>query len=221
MTRALLPNTSAREQRLLSGLVDRTTSHWTRAFSLDGGGDDDADREPTQQCWMMTLSPLRIKKPRPLILTTCDPRTHTSVWKEALQQMDHQLSDLEDRFDDHHVVWFMVACSLGVEHTVYTHGLSRESNSRRRAWPTDGEEPFSCMLSPRGPRCQAGLVNSLCNSWIWRRVGQARQVSQSLHSDLLREKEQSLQERNSVWKEVTVCESGSRRIGITVGSRRC
>ena len=37
---AVLPNTSAREQWLLSGLVGRTTSHGALAF-LDGGRDDD------------------------------------------------------------------------------------------------------------------------------------------------------------------------------------
>ena len=39
MTRAVLPHTSAREQRLLSVLVEK---NWL-APPLDGGGDDDAD----------------------------------------------------------------------------------------------------------------------------------------------------------------------------------
>ena len=42
MNRAVLPNTSAREQWLLAGLVDRTTNHRARAPLLDGGADDDA-----------------------------------------------------------------------------------------------------------------------------------------------------------------------------------
>ena len=43
MTLAVLPSTSAREERLLAGLIDRVTSHWIRAPPLDGGDDDDAD----------------------------------------------------------------------------------------------------------------------------------------------------------------------------------
>ena len=43
MTRAVLPNTSARERWLRAGLLDRTTNHWARAPPLDGGEGDDAD----------------------------------------------------------------------------------------------------------------------------------------------------------------------------------
>ena len=43
MTRAGVPSTSAREQWLLAGLVDRTTNHWAQALPLDGVGDEDAD----------------------------------------------------------------------------------------------------------------------------------------------------------------------------------
>ena len=45
MTRAVLPNISAREQWLLAGLKDRAACHWTRAPPLDGGDDEDADTE--------------------------------------------------------------------------------------------------------------------------------------------------------------------------------
>ena len=45
MTRAVLPNTSAREQWLLARLIDRAVSHWVRAPPLDGGNDDEADTE--------------------------------------------------------------------------------------------------------------------------------------------------------------------------------
>ena len=43
MTRTILPNTSAREQRLLGGLGDRTTYHWAAAPLLRRGGQDDID----------------------------------------------------------------------------------------------------------------------------------------------------------------------------------
>ena len=44
MTRAVLPNTSAREQWLLAGLKDRATNLWARTpHSVDGGEDEDAD----------------------------------------------------------------------------------------------------------------------------------------------------------------------------------
>ena len=43
MTLAVLPNTSAREERLLISLTDRATGHWIRAPPLDGGHDADAD----------------------------------------------------------------------------------------------------------------------------------------------------------------------------------
>ena len=43
MTRAVLPNTSAREQWLVAGLVDRTTNHCARGPPLDGSEADDAD----------------------------------------------------------------------------------------------------------------------------------------------------------------------------------
>ena len=44
MTRAVLPNPSARAEWLLPGLTDRTLNHWARAPPLDGGdGNDDAD----------------------------------------------------------------------------------------------------------------------------------------------------------------------------------
>ena len=40
MSRTVLPNTSARDQWLLAGLIDRATSHWARAPPLDGGDED-------------------------------------------------------------------------------------------------------------------------------------------------------------------------------------
>ena len=43
MTRTILPNTSAREQRLLGGLGDRTTNHWAAGPLLRRGGQDDID----------------------------------------------------------------------------------------------------------------------------------------------------------------------------------
>ena len=43
MTRAVLPNTTAREQWLLAGPADRTTDHWARTPPLDGGEVGDAD----------------------------------------------------------------------------------------------------------------------------------------------------------------------------------
>ena len=43
MTRAVLPNTSAREEWLLGSLIDRGTGHQIRAPPLNRGDDDDAD----------------------------------------------------------------------------------------------------------------------------------------------------------------------------------
>ena len=43
MTRAVLPNPSARAEWLLAGLIDTAASHWVRAPPLDGGDDEDAD----------------------------------------------------------------------------------------------------------------------------------------------------------------------------------
>ena len=43
MTRAVLPNASAREQRLLAGLTDRATNDLARTPHLDGREDEDAD----------------------------------------------------------------------------------------------------------------------------------------------------------------------------------
>ena len=44
MTRAVLPNPSARAEWLLTGLIDRTLNHWALAPPLDrGDGNDDAD----------------------------------------------------------------------------------------------------------------------------------------------------------------------------------
>ena len=43
MTRAVLPNTSAREQWLQAGRTDRATGHRSRAHPLDGGDDEDTD----------------------------------------------------------------------------------------------------------------------------------------------------------------------------------
>ena len=40
MTRTVLPSPLAREQLLLSGLIDRTTSHWARAPPRDEGDDE-------------------------------------------------------------------------------------------------------------------------------------------------------------------------------------
>ena len=41
MTRAVLPNPSARAEWLLAGLIDRALNHLGRALPLDGGNDDD------------------------------------------------------------------------------------------------------------------------------------------------------------------------------------
>ena len=42
MTRAFLPNPSARAERLLAGIIDRAVHHWGDAPPLDGGpGDHD------------------------------------------------------------------------------------------------------------------------------------------------------------------------------------
>ena len=41
MTRAILPNPSARDEWLLAGLIDRALNHWGAALPLDGGEDDD------------------------------------------------------------------------------------------------------------------------------------------------------------------------------------
>ena len=43
MTRAVLPNTPAREQWLLARLFDRTTNQWARTPPLDGGDNEVAD----------------------------------------------------------------------------------------------------------------------------------------------------------------------------------
>ena len=44
MTRAVLPEASARAEWLLAGFIDRVASRWTRAHPL-GGGDDDEDAD--------------------------------------------------------------------------------------------------------------------------------------------------------------------------------
>ena len=81
MTRAVLPHTSAREQRLLSVLVEK---NWL-APPLDGGGDDDADvgnGHNLQQYLMTMTSPFRIKKTRSQTLMTFDHRAQESLWED-------------------------------------------------------------------------------------------------------------------------------------------
>ena len=41
--RTFSPNTSAREQWLLAGLINRATSHWITAPPSDGGEDEGTD----------------------------------------------------------------------------------------------------------------------------------------------------------------------------------
>ena len=62
--------------------------------------------------------------------------------------------------------------------------LSKEKHSRWHNWPADGEEPISCMLSSRGPRCQAGLAKSLCKLLDLVQSCSCA-PAQCLHSDLL------------------------------------
>ena len=41
MTRAVLPNPSARAEWLLAGIIHRAVNHWCHLRPLDGGNDDD------------------------------------------------------------------------------------------------------------------------------------------------------------------------------------
>ena len=116
---------------------------------------------------MMTISLLRMKKPRPLILTTCEPRTHASCGRPT-QQMERSVSDVDERFVDHHVGRFTVACSLGLEHSLCATGRAGGGQRRRVAH-------FLRALAER-TALPGELENSLCNSWTWRIVGQARLV---------------------------------------------
>ena len=90
--------------------------------------------------------------------------------------MERQLSDLEDRFEDHQVEWFTVACSLGVERA--EHG-QREVQGRQLA---SRGSFFACS---HGGTALAGVANLLCNSRILAQSWSGAQGAQSLHLDLV------------------------------------
>ena len=80
VTRAVLPSTSAREQRLPPGLVDRTTNHWALTPPLDGGEDEDTDAstDTTVLDDNDDIASFQVNTP-PTLSQTCDSCTHASL----------------------------------------------------------------------------------------------------------------------------------------------
>ena len=145
ITRGLLPNTSAREQWLLSALVDRTTGH--ELLLLMGVGVMMWTPEPTRLCLMMIMTtspPLQMKKPRPLMFKTCKPCTDGSLEEAStVNGMPGVRPGSPVRGPQRGAVcsgWPALRT-----HSVRTTGRARRSTHAGTYWQVGGELPVFCM----------------------------------------------------------------------------
>ena len=143
MTRAVLPNTSAREQWLLAGLKDRATNLWARTPpSVDGGEDEDAD----------TGTDTSVLDDNNDDNASFTSQQTTAFDSPNLRPSRTRLLEESSPSDGPHAGPRGTVCSVTIEYGVYM-----QHGGIRRAPHTAAQ-----MASrPRGPQHQRALTNTL------------------------------------------------------------